>query len=155
MRGLLVGSWLCLSPALGLAGCAEGDYGSILETAPLRGTNEVPANGSGATGAAAFVVDGKTVDYSVEARGLTGALFACLHSGAAGTNGPVRVTLFLAPPTGAVDGVLAQGTFTPFDVVGIGFEELLAEMRAGRAYVNVYTAAFPRGELRGQVRGVQ
>jgi CHRD domain len=29
--------------------------------------------------------------------------------------------------------------------------ELIAAIRAGRAYVNVHTTAFPGGELRGQI----
>jgi hypothetical protein len=146
---------LCLLLALAAAGCGDDDNRSLFEASPLSGANEVPSNASGASGSAGFDVDGSTVSYSVEVRGITGILFAHVHSGAAGTNGPVRVNLFLGPQTGAVDGLLVQGTFTSSDVVGISFEDLLSEMRAGTAYVNVHTVAFPGGEIRAQLRPLQ
>ena len=37
-------------------------------------------------------------------------------------------------------------------MTGISFEALLEEMRAGTAYVNFHTTAYPGGEIRGQVR---
>jgi hypothetical protein len=51
------------------------------------------------------------------------------------------------------------GTITPAQVleaVGQGiaageFEEVVAAIRAGRAYVNVHTATFAPGEIRGQL----
>jgi len=52
------------------------------------------------------------------------------------------------------------GTLSAVDVVGPAgqgialteFEEILAAMRAGVAYVNVHSATFPGGEIRGQIR---
>ncbi|HEX9821407.1 MAG TPA: CHRD domain-containing protein [Methylomirabilota bacterium] len=32
------------------------------------------------------------------------------------------------------------------------FEEVVAAIRAGRTYANVHSAAFPPGEIRGQLR---
>jgi hypothetical protein len=51
------------------------------------------------------------------------------------------------------------GTIVPTDVIGpVGqgiaageFDELVAAMRAGRAYANVHSTKFPGGEVRGQI----
>ena len=88
------------------------------------------------------------------------ATAAHIHSGAPGSNGDVRVTLFTGQATGGgtgtasppMTGQLATGTFTASDVQGISFETLVEEMRAGNAYVDVHTMASPDGEIRGQIR---
>lgn len=54
-----------------------------------------------------------------------------------------------------VNGILVQGTLTAADARGISFEQLLDEMRAGNAYVNVHTTQYPAGEIRGQTRLLQ
>jgi hypothetical protein len=91
-------------------------------------------------------------------------------------NGPIVVWLYpsTAPTPGPVgggrtDGVLAEGTITSANIatgpsvpVGYTFERLVAEMRAGLAYVNVHTndglaptntgpGDFPGGEIRAQI----
>jgi hypothetical protein len=102
-----------------------------------------------------------------------------IHFGQHHTNGGISAWLCknpnTTPPIVPTDPVVAgqtpdcqqQGTSSPItatisnaDVVGpagqgiaIGeFAELLAAMRAGIAYVNVHSAAFPGGEIRGQIR---
>ena len=75
-----------------------------------------------------------------------------IHSGAAGTNGPVRVDFYLGPVTSITQGTLAQGSFTAADVRGIEFNALIDELRAGNAYVNVHSQTYPAGEMRGQAR---
>ena len=37
-------------------------------------------------------------------------------------------------------------------MTGIDFNTLIEEMRAGTAYVNFHTTAYPGGEIRGQTR---
>ena len=76
--------------------------------------------------------------------------------GPAGTEGPVVVPLFTGPAkTGAFQGVLAQGTFTAADFVadlqGKAMSDLVSLIQAGNAHVNVHTAAFKGGEIRGQI----
>ena len=45
-----------------------------------------------------------------------------------------------------------EGRLEASDVVGVTFDDLLANMRAGTAYGNVHTTQFPGGEIRGQVQ---
>ena len=141
--------------ALALAGCNKATDGQTLFQATLSAANEVPARGSSANGAAGFTIDGDTVLFSIEANQIENVTMSHIHSGAAGVNGPVRVFLFKGPTTGTVNGRLVEGSFTAKDVTGVSFQELLAEMQAGTAYVNVHTTQFPGGEMRGQTRLVQ
>ena len=129
--------------------------------ATLAGANEVPPRSTAASGAIGFTVRGTRVDYSIEVHGLGAIVGGHVHSGAAGVNGPIRIALFPGPganattnPLTGVDGQLYEGSFEASDVVGITYEQLLNEMRAGTAYGNVHTTQFPGGEIRGQVNRV-
>ena len=63
------------------------------------------------------------------------------------------------PTCPAAPGGTVTGTITPLEVVGPAgqgiaageFEELVAAIRAGRAYANVHSSKFPGGEVRGQI----
>jgi hypothetical protein len=76
------------------------------------------------------------------------SVFLCTNLG----NGPAGTQL--CPPGPAK----IEGTATAADVIGPAgqliaageMEELLAAIRAGVAYVNIHTAQFPGGEVRGQ-----
>jgi hypothetical protein len=110
--------------------------------AMLTGTEEVPANDSTGTGILEADYDSETniLNFTVTYDGLTGeATAAHFHGPAApGEN---------APPTLPVEGDLASpisGTATLTDA-----QE--AELLAGQWYLNLHTAQYPDGELRGQV----
>jgi hypothetical protein len=76
------------------------------------------------------------------------------------------VVAFLFPFDAAgvtLNGTLVEGTITADDIIprpdspacpgGVAtFEDLLAKIRSGDAYVNVHTLAFPAGEIRGQFK---
>ena len=57
---------------------------------------------------------------------------------------------------GKFTGVLARGTITAANLVGPlkgkAVEDLVRDIRAGDAYVNVHTTAHPAGEIRGQIK---
>jgi len=136
-------------------------------TATLSGASEVPANASTATGTATFTVNGTQLDYIVNTTNLQNPVLARIHVAPTGQNGPVRLNLCgtgaPVPDCGTGTGVLVTGTNgTTVGDPPITFDQLLAEMRAGNAYVNVHTndgADGPNtgpgdligGEIRGQI----
>jgi hypothetical protein len=138
--------------------------------ATLSGGGEVPARDTQAVGVATFKLreDGAALVFKVNVANIDNPFAAHIHCGAVGVNGPVGVTLFLAPPAGgAVQGTLANGTITsPDPGNGCGWTDLaavLAAMESGNTYVNVHTndgvppadtgpGDFPGGEIRGQIR---
>ncbi len=76
---------------------------------------------------------------------------AHLHLGQAGTNGPIVVDL----TAGLVGPDMLKFSAGAADLTGPlagqPFLNLLNELAAGNIYINLHTAAFPAGELRGQV----
>ncbi len=113
----------------------------ISVTTTLAGSKEVPANASTATGVGSISIDPATLKVSgaVVTTGITGT-GAHIHDGAAGISGPVIIPLTDAG--GGVWTVPAGSTFTSAQ---------FASWKAGSLYVNVHSAAFPAGEIRGQL----
>jgi hypothetical protein len=161
MRRCVLAAVVLAIAGMASSSCSKGSDDATIFQATLTGSGEVPARGTAAEGAVGLTVIGNTVQYSIEVHGITSVVGSHIHSGAAGVNGPIRIALYprpganFGPATSSVDGVLIQGTFQASDVVGITFDQLLSEMRAGTAYANVHTTQFPGGEIRGQVRLVQ
>ncbi|MCW5941489.1 MAG: CHRD domain-containing protein [Fimbriimonadaceae bacterium] len=117
----------------------------------ITGSQEVPATGHGGLGAATFTVDTGSLllTGSVSVAGLpwgdvTGFH---IHNAAAGVNGPVVVNFMSSGSTTGTDPWLytANTTIT---------QSVLDAMRLGNTYVNVHTAAFPGGAIRGQLSPV-
>lgn len=137
--------------------------------APLSGAEEVLGDGTigvdtRARGVAILQLssDGSELSYRLIASNIENVLMAHIHCCAPpGENAGVVVWLYPeAPPPqlipGRHDGVLATGTITDADLVGIfagmTMDDLVDEIVAGNAYVNVHTQQFPAGEIRGQLR---
>jgi hypothetical protein len=136
---------------------------------PLNGIEETPPNDSHAHGVAIFQLsaDGSEMTYRLIASNIENVFAAHIHIGPPAVIGPVGVGLFGGPTGGGRhDGVLATGSFTAADFVGPlagkTMADLVAEINAGNAYVNVHTndgvapggtgpGDLPVGEIRGQL----
>ena len=130
--------------------------------AHLHGRDEVPANDSRAQGQATFQLsaDGTELRFKLNVANIVDVRQAHIHRAPAGVNGGIVVWLYPdAPPPvlipGRTQGTLGEGVITDAEVIGslagTGVAGLLAELRAGNAYVNVHTVLLPGGEVRGQV----
>lgn len=131
-------------------------------TAHLSGDMEVPANDSKATGQVSFQLskDGTELSYKLIVANIDNVRMSHIHLGPVGSGGGIVVWLYpSAPPMqlipGTTNGILAQGVITSDNLMGAlagkTLADLVSEMKAGNAYVNVHTNQFPGGEIRGQV----
>ena len=108
----------------------------------LTAAAEVPGPGKGAgTATLTFDSDKGQVCYMVMASGTDTPTMAHIHKGAAGVAGGVVVAL--APPaTGMSEGCAPLAADVLADIVA----------HPANYYVNVHTAAFPAGAMRGQLK---
>lgn len=155
---------------------ATADSGKKKVTADtLIGYQETPSVSTVASGHFEAVIDGtaNTIQYELSYSGLEGDVRqAHIHFGQRGITAGISVwlcqTTFNTPPSGPSAPNCPQsgtvtGTFGPSSVIGptgqgIGegiavdeFDQLVAALRAGRAYANVHSTKFPPGEIRGQI----
>ena len=129
---------------LSLSSCNEDDAASgpsitTFTAAMLMGSNEVPANNSTATGTATLKFNNTTKVFTVTVtHTLASPTGGHIHKGAAGTNGGV---------------VLPFPTLTsPINCTSVALTaEQEADLMANLYYVNLHTAAFAGGEIRGQL----
>src|SRR6185295_9781032 len=112
---------------------------------------ENPATTHTATGTAAvtnYNIVTHTFDISVTVTGITPAEVTGfhIHQGAVGVNGPIIVDFNgLAP-------LVAAGTGFTFNATGLTLPAASeAAFLGGGTYVNVHTAVFPGGAIRGQL----
>lgn len=107
----------------------------------LSGASETPANASTATGTATFTYNPTTYILSgtVNFTGLV-ASAAHIHSGAVGVAGGVVFPLGAASPTSPIS----------FTSIALTVSQQ-SDLMNGLFYVNVHSAAFPAGEIRGQL----
>ena len=135
--------------------------------AKLSGFAEVPAISTTGAGKLRLSIDktNTTITYEMSYSGLSGAPDAAhLHLGQAGVSGGVIAALCGAPKPACPSGTsgTVSGTIVAADIVGpttqgiagpADWAEVLRAIRAGVVYGNVHTAAYPAGEIRGQVSG--
>jgi hypothetical protein len=142
-------------------GAVSANRGAFV--APASGDQEVPPADTRARGQAVFQLsrDGTELHYKLIVANIENVTMAHIHLAPAGVNGPVVVWLYPdSPPPelipGRFSGILAEGVITDADLVGLlagqTVADLVAEIEAGNAYINVHTSQFPAGEVRGQIR---
>ncbi|MBC7939509.1 MAG: CHRD domain-containing protein [Chitinophagaceae bacterium] len=140
---------LCVALATMLACLGAQANGASVFSATLLGSNEVglPGDPDG-IGVASAVIDSHTgqVDWSITFANLSTVVGAHIHTGVAGTNGPIIVNF--AVPTGLSGNGSFSGSLIDPDAMGI------TDFTAANFYFNVHTSQFPGGAIRGQLAAV-
>lgn len=134
-------SWQVLAvSALLLAACAsDGGYRGTSVT--LSGAQEVPPVTTSATGSGTITINAdKSVSGSVTTSGVAAAA-AHIHEGAAGKNGPIII-----PMTKTSDNVWTVQAGAKLT------DAQYESYKAGNLYVNVHSATYKGGEIRGQLK---
>ncbi len=108
-------------------------------SAVLTGGAEFPGPGdTDGLGFAVVTIDGTTLHYTVFAQNIGAATASHIHAGAAGTSGPVLIGFNVNTLTNGTVAI-TQEAANQIDANPSGF------------YVNVHTAEFPNGAIRGQL----
>ena len=117
--------------------------------AQLERVQEVPPLPSaGGTGTFTLNADGTELTYEVRVVGIPNVAASHFHNAAAGENGGV---------VRGIEGVfegdvwVSSGVWSSNETDQPLTAELLEELRAGNLYVNIHTADYGPGEIRGQV----
>jgi len=122
-----------------LASTAAADTTAF--TADLKGSSEMPPTESNAKGKAEVTYDDstKTLRWTISYWGLTGSATAAhLHGPAGeGENAGVMITISPLP--------------SPMKGAAILTEDQSKALVSGNMYINVHTAKYPDGEIRGQL----
>ena len=126
---------------LAITSCSKNDDGPSVTTfnATLNGANEVPANNSAATGTAVLSFNNTTKILSVTVtHNLASPAAGHIHMGASGTNGGVIFPF--------------SSLTSPIAYTSIALTTAQeADLKANLYYVNLHSAAFTGGEIRGQL----
>jgi len=128
--------------AANAGGEIRGQIARNVRFASMNAAQEVPTNASTATGVGTLVIDPATraASSGITLTGMT-AVMAHIHLGAQGANGGVIITLISAG--GGVWNVPANTTLTAAQ---------LKAFKQDNLYFNAHSAAYPGGEIRGQIR---
>jgi len=148
--------FLCVAVVTALSACGGDNAlltGSDTYVAILSGAREVPAVQTTASGQATFNRVGAKVTYTVTATGFSTPLtVGHVHIGDVGVIGPVIVPFTIVAQSGTVASgsidlsvPITQGNIT------ISGDSLRTLFESGKSYVNLHTAAYPGGEIRGQI----
>lgn len=153
---------------VGIGGVAVA--GGFQYRTTATGAEEVPVRSTSAEAKLNLKLDRRSDSATYNLRitePIEDAFMSHLHKATVGANGPIAVWLYpSAPPgvpiPGSFTGQLAKETFgpeslcysptAPYCVAGEGnWDAFVADLDAGLLYLNVHTAGFPGGEVRGQL----
>jgi CHRD domain len=175
----IVGAFALVLTSVGVAGHGHGKGNSRSVEAKLTGYEETPLTlSSPARGKIKLKIRNSTsIEYRLSYSTLTPTQ-GHIHFGARALSGGISAWLCDSatnpaptPPAGTVDDVplcpaaaagtkvTVTGTITAGDIIGPAgqgiaageLSELIAAIKAGAAYANLHTVAFPGGEIRGQL----
>ncbi len=145
---------MALIAAIALAACAVPGVPAREVRIELGGANQVPPNKSTASGRATIWVHAdRTVDGIIETSGMSGTA-ASISVGGPAAIGPVAVQLIRNSSEGPVAMEQAPVSGSSWSVprsARLGEEQYRAFL-AGETYINVHSARFPEGEIRGQLK---
>ena len=123
---------------LAFAGVASAASGPVMVGTKLDSMQDHATKSHG-TGSFTGDITGKKLKFTLKFSHLTGAATAAhIHMGANGVSGPVIVPL-CGPCKTTVTGTVTINA------------AVLSAIKKGKAYVNVHTAKYPAGEIRGQL----
>lgn len=138
---LLIRFFSLLIIVFSLFSCDKDDdtIANVTFKATLIGSSEVPSNASAAVGLATLTYDPNTKLFTiVVTHNLASATGGHIHKGATGVNGEV-VFPFLS-------------TTSPINFTSVALSATqISDLNAGLYYVNLHSASFPDGEIRGQL----
>lgn len=136
--------------------------------APLLGSSEVPAVSTPATGSVLVTIDFDSVTMRVEASfsdllgNVTAAHIHCCVAPGSNISVASQLPSFDGFPLGVTAGsydhtfdMSLASSYNPDFItnhggtVGLAFNDLVAGLDAGMAYLNIHTSLFPGGEIRG------
>lgn len=172
MRRLWMAAVVTLTAIVGLVmfSATPADEGTVRLHASLTGLQEVAPKLTNGTGTFTATITGGQLNYTLTYSNLSSPAFmAHIHFGQKGVSGGIFIWLCQsagAPsptagtPTCPASGGTVTGTANASSVVKIdgqtlsagNFNDAIAIIRSGEAYVNVHTTNFKPGEIRGQVR---
>ncbi len=110
------------------------------------------SNGSGSV-SVMYNAAANDFTYTLSWKNLTGdATMAHIHYGAPGVSGPIIIPFFTTtmPASDTISGTLTQADVNPMSGINT-IADVAQAIEAGNAYVNIHTASYPAGELRGQL----
>jgi hypothetical protein len=126
-------------------------------SATISGDKENPPTKSNATAVAQFQInnDNSQLSYLVNATGLKKITASHIHRGNPAENGPVVVVLSKGKSADKNLELNLKGNITRSDLTGPlkgkDLSELANLLNNGSAYVNLHTAKYPKGAIRGQI----
>lgn len=125
------------------SGDVRGQIGRDVFAVQMSPAQEVPSNTSTASAKGLLVLDPVTKKFSssITVAGMT-ATAAHIHTGAVGSNGGVTFQFTETAPGSGVLTAAADAAMT---------DAQIATLTAGGMYFNAHSAAFPGGQVRGQL----
>ena len=150
MKHLLSASLLSACLLVG-AGQLRADF---VATASMLASTDNATNSQGSgTAVINYNTAADTFTYNLSWQNLTGdTTMGHIHLGPPGVSGPIIIPFYMSslPATGTLNGTLTATDITP--AMGVTtIAEVAQNIESGNAYVNLHTAQYPNGEIRGQL----